>query len=96
MFTRLARKYGKANAQIILRWHIQDGNIVILGSKNPEHIKNNFDIFDFALSDEDMRVIAKINKGVPYYTQTKELLDAYAKMELIRSQCQGQLSTHSN
>ena len=96
MFTRLARKYGKTNAQIILRWHIQDGNIVILGSKNPEHIKNNFDIFDFALSDEDMRVIAKINKGVPYYTQTKELLDAYAKMELIRSQCQGQLSTHSN
>ena len=82
MFTRLARKYGKTNAQIILSWHIQDGNIVILGSKNPEHIKNNFDIFDFALSDEDMRAIAKINKGVPYYTQTKELLDAYAKMKL--------------
>lgn len=69
MFTRLARKYGKTNAQIILRWHIQDGNMVIPGSKNPEHIKDNFDIFDFALSDEDMRAIAKINKGVPYYTQ---------------------------
>lgn len=69
MFTRLARKYGKTNAQIILRWHIQDGNMVIPGSKNPEHIKDNFDIFDFTLSDEDMRAIAKINKGVAYYTQ---------------------------
>ena len=40
-------KYKKSTAQIILRWHIQDGNIVIPGSKNPEHIKANLDLFDF-------------------------------------------------
>ncbi|HIU15050.1 MAG TPA: aldo/keto reductase, partial [Candidatus Ventricola intestinavium] len=43
LFARLARKYGKTSAQIILRWHIQDGNIVIPGSKNPAHIRDNFD-----------------------------------------------------
>lgn len=39
LFTRLAKKYGKTNAQIILRWHVQDGNIVIPGSKNPEQLE---------------------------------------------------------
>ena len=39
LFTELAHKYGKSNSQIILRWHIQSGNIVIPGSKNPQHIK---------------------------------------------------------
>ena len=47
LFTELGKKYGKSNAQIILRWHIQAGNIVIPGSKNPQHIKANFDLFDF-------------------------------------------------
>ena len=54
LFARLARKYGKTSAQIILRWHIQDGNIVIPGSKNPAHIRDNFDLFDFALTDAEM------------------------------------------
>lgn len=47
VFSKLGEKYGKSNAQIILRWHIQSGNVVIPGSKNPEHIKDNFDLFDF-------------------------------------------------
>lgn len=42
VFSKLAKKYGKSNAQIILRWHIQAGNVVIPGSKNPEHIRANF------------------------------------------------------
>ena len=82
IFSELAAKYGKSNAQIILRWHIQMGNIVIPGSKNPDHIRDNFDIFDFALTDEDMAAIAKVNKGVRYYTATPEALAAYAAMEL--------------
>lgn len=41
VFAKLAEKYGKSNAQIILRWHIQAGNVVIPGSKNPEHIRAN-------------------------------------------------------
>ena len=82
VFTELAKKYGKTNAQIILRWHIQSGNVVIPGSKNPDHIRDNFDIFDFVLSDEEMAQIAKVNKNKRYYTATPEMLAGYAKMEL--------------
>ena len=82
IFSELAARYGKSNAQIILRWHIQSGNIVIPGSKNPAHIRDNFDIFDFALSDEDMAAIAKVDKGMRYYTATPEAIAAYARMEL--------------
>ena len=80
LFSELGKKYGKTNQQIILRWHIQTGNIVIPGSKNPEHIKSNFDLFDFALTDEEMARIAQINKNVRYYTRTPELLKQYAEM----------------
>ncbi len=82
IFTELAKKYGKTNAQIILRWHIQSGNVVIPGSKNPDHIRDNFNIFDFVLSDEDMVQIAKVNKNKRYYMATPEMLTAYANMEL--------------
>ena len=82
IFTSLAAKYGKSNAQIILRWHVQSGDIVIPGSKNPDHIRDNFDIFDFALTDEDMAAIAKVDKGVRYYTATPEMIAQYAAMEL--------------
>ena len=82
IFTELAKKYGKTNAQIILRWHIQSGNVVIPGSKNPDHIRDNLDIFDFVLSDEDMAQIAKVNKNKRYYTATPEMIAAYATMEL--------------
>ncbi len=82
IFTELAKKYGKTNAQVILRWHIQSGNVVIPGSKNPDHIRDNFDIFDFVLSDEDMAQIAKVNINKRYYTATPEMIAAYATMEL--------------
>ena len=82
IFTELAKKHGKTNAQIILRWHIQSGNVVIPGSKNPAHIRDNFDIFDFTLTEEDMAEIAKVNKNKRYYTATPEMIAAYANMEL--------------
>ena len=82
VFTKLAKKYGKSNAQIILRWHVQSGNVVIPGSKNPDHIRDNFDIFDFVLTDDDMAAIAKVNKNTPYYVATPEALARYAAMEL--------------
>lgn len=78
VFAELGAKYGKTPAQIILRWHVQDGNIVIPGSKNPEHIKANLDLFDFALSAEDMAKIAAVNKNIRYYTATPEKLAQYA------------------
>ena len=80
LFAQLGKKYGKSAPQIILRWHIQDGNIVIPGSKNPEHIKANFEIFDFSLTGEEMARIASLDKNVRYYTSTPELLKKYAEM----------------
>ena len=77
IFTDLAKKYGKTNAKIILRWHIQSGNVVIPGSRNPKHIKENFDIFDFELTSEEMAEIAKINKNVRYYNGTPEMIASY-------------------
>ena len=82
VFGRLADKYGKTAAQIILRWHVQSGHVVIPGSKNPNHIRDNFDIFDFALTDAEMDEIANVDKGVRYYTATPEKLAAYAAMDL--------------
>ena len=80
LFAELAKKYGKTNAQVILRWHIQAGNIVIPGSKNPAHIKDNFDLFDFSLTEEEMAKIATLNKNTRYYTSTPEMLRRYAEM----------------
>lgn len=80
LFTRLGAKYGKTNAQIILRWHIQDGNIVIPGSKNLEHIKDNFDIFDFELTEDEMAEIAELDSGAKYYVSTPEMVEKYATM----------------
>lgn len=75
----LAQKYEKSPAQIILRWHNQKGVIVIPGSKNPDHIKDNLNIFDFRLSEEDMRKIDELNKNTPFYNQTDESLEGFAK-----------------
>ena len=80
LFAQLGGKYGKSAAQIILRWHMQSGNIVIPGSKNPEHIKANFDLFDFELTADEMAQIAAMNKNVRYYTSTPEMLKKYAEI----------------
>lgn len=80
LFTELAQKYGKSSSQIILHWHIQAGNIVIPGSKNPDHIRANLDLFDFALTDEEMAQIAAMDRQKRYYTSTPELLKQYAEM----------------
>ena len=49
LFAELGEKYGKSTAQIILRWHIQEGNIIFPKSTNPQHIKDNFNIVDFLI-----------------------------------------------
>ncbi len=82
VFSELGEKYGKTPAQIILKWHVQSGNIVIPGSKNKEHIKDNADIFDFELTDEEMDRINKLDKNTRYYIPNPELTASYAKMEL--------------
>ena len=80
LFAGLGKKYGKSSAQIILRWHIQAGNIVIPGSKNPAHIRDNFALFDFSLTDEEMAKIGAMDQQKRYYTSTPELLKRYVEM----------------
>lgn len=80
LFVELGKKYGKSTAQIILRWHTQVGNIVIPGSKNPDHIKGNLELFDFELMTDELAAVASLNKNARYYTSTPELLKQYAKM----------------
>jgi diketogulonate reductase-like aldo/keto reductase len=58
----LARTYGKTPAQVILRWHVQSGFIVIPKSVKPERIQENIDLFDFELSPNDMRAIDGMNR----------------------------------
>ena len=51
---RIANAHGKTPAQVILRWQIQDGYVTIPGSSNPDHIAENFDVFDFELTEQEM------------------------------------------
>ena len=78
VFRKLGEKYGKSSAQVILRWHTQMGFVVIPGSRNVDHIRDNLDIMDFTLTDDEMAEIAKLNKGVRYYTRTDEALVGFA------------------
>ena len=78
IFTELGKKYGKSAAQVILRWHTQMGFVVIPGSKNVAHIRDNLDILDFKLTDAEMAEIGKLNKGVRYYHRTDEQLAGFA------------------
>jgi 2,5-diketo-D-gluconate reductase A len=59
----LAEKYDKTPAQIVLRWHVQIGNVVIPKSVTPYRIKENIDIFDFELAQDDMLVITELDNG---------------------------------
>ena len=78
VFEALGKKYGKTPAQVILRWHTQMGFVVIPGSKNVAHIKDNLDILDFTLTDEEMKKIAELDKGKRYYHRTDEQLVQFA------------------
>ena len=77
IFKTLGEKYGKSAPQVILRWHTQMGFVVIPGSKNVAHIRDNLDILDFKLTEDEMAEIAKLNKGVRYYNGTEEQLAGY-------------------
>lgn len=81
IFKKLGEKYGKTSAQVILRWHTQMGFAVIPGSKNVDHIRDNLDILDFTLTDEEMEEIAKMDKGLRYYHRTDEQLAQFASWQ---------------
>ena len=81
VFAELSQKYGKSPVQIILRWHLEMGFCVIPGTSKVSHVKDNFDIQDFSLTDEDMGKIAKLNQNKRYYYRTDEMLKAFASMK---------------
>ncbi|MCI3242101.1 aldo/keto reductase [Streptomyces spinosisporus] len=62
--TKIAERYGKSPAQVVLRWHLQLGNVVIPKSVTPARIRENIDVFDFALDDEEMSQIAALDRGL--------------------------------
>ena len=78
LFKELASKYNKTVAQVILRWHVQKGFVVIPGSKSEAHILDNINIFDFEITDGDMKKIATLDKGTPFYVRNDANLQQYA------------------
>lgn len=68
VFAELGEKYGKSPAQIILRWHIQEGTIVFPKTTNPQHMAENIDIFDFELTDDEMGRVRALDRGQRYFT----------------------------
>lgn len=80
---KVAEAHGKSAAQIILRWHIQEGFSVIPGATNPAYIKENIGIFDFTLSDEEMAQMRSLNKEKRFFNMPLgEKADVYLKMQL--------------
>lgn len=61
--TEIARAHGKSPAQVVLRWHVQLGNLVIPKSSNPQRLAENIDVFDFELSAEQMLAIGQLDNG---------------------------------
>ncbi len=63
VLVELGREYGKSAAQVMIRWHLQAGRIVIPKSVTPERIRSNFDVFDFQLDDAAMQRISTLDRG---------------------------------
>ncbi len=63
VLTAIGEKYGKSAAQVALRWNVQRGVVVIPKSTHKERMEQNIDIWDFSLSSEDMKEIAKLDLG---------------------------------
>lgn len=82
VFDKLATKYHKSPAQIVLHWATQKGFITIPGSKNPDHIRDNANIFDFTLTDAEMTEIGKLDGKKKYYQADNATEEKYASMHL--------------
>ena len=78
----IAKAHGKTPAQVILRWHIQEGFSVIPGASNPDYIKENIRIFDFTLSDEEMAQMRSLNKEKRFFNATYEQVEEMGKMPM--------------
>ncbi|MBR4901029.1 MAG: aldo/keto reductase [Victivallales bacterium] len=77
----IARMHGKTPAQIILRWHVQEGFSVIPGSKNPAHICENIDVFDFELDGYEMQRIRALNTESRFYIPQASDLERFLEFK---------------
>ena len=74
---KIAQKHGKTIAQIIIRWHIDEGFSVIPGATNPDYIKENISIFDFKLDAEDMATMRSLDQEKRFYNMSIEQLENF-------------------
>ncbi len=72
VFSKLGKKYGKTNAQIVLRWQIQQGNVIFPRAMNPAHIRENMEIFDFELSKDEMKEIKAMDRNMRFFNMSLE------------------------
>ena len=72
VINEIAQAHGKSAAQVIIRWHMQEGFSVIPGSSNPAHIKENIDVLGFALSNVEMQRIRALDKEARYFNMPYE------------------------
>lgn len=72
VINRIAQAHGKSAAQIIIRWHIQKGFVVIPGASNPDYIAENIEVFDFRLTDEEMAQMHALNSERRYFNMPYE------------------------
>ena len=80
VIAQIAAEYGKTPAQVMLRWHLQEGRSAIPKSVKPERIAVNFDVFDFELTDDQLNVIDELNSGQRRGAEPKdETLEAFHK-----------------
>lgn len=72
VINEIAGRYGKTPAEIILRWHVQEGFSTIPGSRNENHIRQNITVLDFELTEQDMEKIRALDSEKRFYTGTFE------------------------
>ncbi len=84
----IGEKYGKTVAQVILRWHIQRGIVVIPKSTHIERMEENFNVFDFSLSEDDMKTITALDKEESSFFshQDPNVVEWFVKMVEERKQ----------
>lgn len=93
----IGRKYGKTVAQVVLRWHLQRGVVVIPKSTHKERMQENLNVFDFALTDEEMAVIAGLDKkqSAFFSHQDPNMVEWFVKMVDARRQSHDSAETQN-